>query len=66
MSLTRRELLVDLTKDALKNVFGAYHEFTKAHAGAKKILSCDDAARMLWKKNQESSRKFFKNLRKEG
>jgi hypothetical protein len=66
MGLTRRELLVEVTKDTLKTVFGAYHEFTKAQGEAKKIASCDDAARILGKKNQECSRKFFETLRKEG
>jgi len=67
MGLTRRELLVEVfSKDTLKSVFGAYHEFTKAQGEAKKMASCDDAARILGKKNQECSRKFYENLRKEG
>lgn len=59
-SLTRRELLFDVfTKDTLKSVVGAYHEFTKAQGEVKKFASCDDAARMIGKKSQEISRKFF-------
>jgi len=54
------------TKDTLKNVFGAYNEFTKARGEVKKFASCDEAARMLGKKSQEHSKKFFQNLRKEG
>ncbi|MEW6570579.1 MAG: hypothetical protein AB1390_05335 [Nitrospirota bacterium] len=66
-SFTRRELLFEvLTRDTLKNVFGAYHEFTKAQGEVKKIASCDEAGRMLGKKSQEYSKKFFEKIRKEG
>lgn len=66
-NLTRRELLFDVfTKDTLKSVFGAYNEFNKAKAEANKMASCDDAARILGKKAQEHSKKFFQNIRKEG
>lgn len=66
-NLTRRELLFKVfSKDTLKNAFGAYHELTKAQSEVKKFASCDDAARSLGKTNQECSRKFFENIRKEG
>jgi len=66
-NLTRRELLFEVfSKDTLKNVFGAYNEFTKTQSEVKKFASCDDAARSLGKINQECSRKFYENIRKEG
>ena len=66
-NITRRELLLEVfSKDMLKNAFGAYHEFTKAQSEVKKFASCDDAAHSLGKTNQECSRKFFENIRKEG
>jgi len=65
--LTRRELLFDVfTKDTLKSVFGAYHEFTKTRDEANKIASCDDAGRILGEKNKKCSGKLFNNIRKEG
>ena len=67
MGLTRRELLVGFfTKDTVRTAVDTFHEFTKARGEAKKIASCDDAARMLGKKNQKCSKKFYENLRKEG
>jgi len=54
------------TKDTLKNVFGAYREFTKAQEGATKIASCEDAGRILGEKNKKCSGNFFNNIRKEG
>jgi len=65
-SFTRRELLFEVfAKDTLKNVFGAYHEFTKAQ-GEAKIVSCDEAERIFGKRAQEHSKKFLYNRRKEG
>jgi len=65
--LTRREMLFDVfTKDTLKNVFSAYHKFTKAQEEANKIASCEDAGRVLGERNKKCSGTFFNNLRKEG
>jgi len=66
-SLTRRELLFEIfSRDTLKSVFTAYHEFNKGESEVKKIASCEDAVSILGKSAQEYSKKFYQNIRKEG
>ncbi|MEW6003409.1 MAG: hypothetical protein AB1638_12300 [Nitrospirota bacterium] len=65
-NLTRRELFSELfSRDTMRNIVGTYREFDEALSEANKISSCDDAGRMIGKKAQKHSKKFFQ-IRKEG
>jgi len=62
--LTRREMLSCFSKDMLKNVVGAYTEFSESQREANK-MSCDDAGIMLAKRTTKQQ-KLNKEFRKEG